>query len=343
LTHCNINELPKCSLNKVKCTLKKPYTLEKPCTIVELHNVTQTTVCEITCKFCGSKNVVKNGVRTGNIQYYICRDCGRAFAGNNALEGMKYPPEQIASAMSLFYSGLSIDAIRRELNNIYHVYPSDSTVYEWVVRYTQEAIKAAKFSNLKVGSTWIADETFLRVDKNSKGVKNPYWRENKEKWVVFWDIIDADTRFLLASCFSTTRNTQDAKRLMDKAYERAGKMPRVVVTDKLKAYMDGIKQAYGTYTKHNQGSPFAIGNDNNLIERFHATIKARTKVMRGLHNKDSAQLFMDGWLMYYNFFRPHEGLNNKTPAQAAQANFPYKGWKDVVLAGSHRSVTCSST
>jgi transposase-like protein len=270
--------------------------------------------------------VVKNGVRTGNIQYYLCRACGRAFAGNNALEGMKYPPDQITTAISLFYDGLSIDAIRRELDNIYHVYPSDSTVYEWVVRFTKAAVKEAKFVNLKVGSVWIADETVLRID------------EGRDVW--FWDILDDETRFLLASHISVTRTIKDAEALMQKAYDRARKVPRIIYTDKLAAYLDGIELTFGADTKHRQGSPFDVGNSNNLIERFHGTLKARTKVMRGLHNKQSAQLFMDGWLIHYNFFRPHESLNNKTPAEMAKADFPYKNWKDVIMADSRKVESC---
>lgn len=330
MSACNFHS-SHCSEVKPVCTLlQKPcaFTPKSPCT-ASLEQVSYTSTCTVTCKFCGSKNVVKNGVRKGNIQYYLCRDCGRAFAGNNALEGMKYPPDQIAEAMSLFYSGLSIDAIRRELDNIYHVYPSDSTVYEWVVRFTKVAVSEAKFSNLKVGSVWIADETVLKID------------EGKDVW--FWDIIDDETRFLLASHMSTTRSTKDAEALMQKAWERARKVPRIIYTDKLAAYLDGIELTFGADTKHKQGNPFEVGSSNNLIERFHGTIKARTKVMRGLHNKQTAQLFMDGWLIHYNFFRPHESLKNKTPAEVAKADFPYKNWKDVVMANSQKVETCASS
>lgn len=265
------------------------------------------SVNSMNCKFCASENVVKNGIRTGNIQYYLCRGCGRAFAGNNALEGMKYPPDQIAVAVSLFYAGLSIDAIRRELDNIYHVYPSDSTVYRWVVAFTKAAIKEAKFTDLKVGSIWIADETVLKID------------EGKDVW--FWDIIDNETRFLLASHMSVSRGTKDAQALMEKAYEHAGKAPRVIYTDKLAAYLDGIELTFGGNTRHRQGGPFNVERNTNLIERFHGTIKARTKIMRGLHNKQTAQLFMDGWLIHYNFFRPHESLKNRTPSNTANIVF----------------------
>ena len=34
--------------------------------------------------------------------------------------------------------------------------------------------------------------------------------------------------------------------------------------------------------------------------------------------------------MYYNYFRPHTSLKDKTPAQAAGIKFPFRNWKDVV-------------
>ena len=122
-----------------------------------LEDVSYTETISIYCKYCGSKNVVRNGTK-GNLQYYLCNDCQHTFAGNNALPGMCYPPDRIATALRLFYEGLSLDKIRRELDNLYHVYPSDSTVYEWVNRYTKVAIKEAKYTNLKVGGVWIANE-----------------------------------------------------------------------------------------------------------------------------------------------------------------------------------------
>lgn len=75
---------------------------------------------------------------------------------------------------------------------------------------------------------------------------------------------------------------------------------------------------------------------NNFIERFHGTLKQRTKVMRGMKNPDTARLLLDGWLMHYNYFRPHESLRGKTPAEAAQVGFPYKNWRDIVMDGLPR-------
>ena len=300
--------------------------LESISDVAHLAEVTIITKADVTCKHCGSKNVVKNGTKAG-YQYYLCRDCGHTFAGNNALPGMRFPPDRIATAIRLFYEGLSLEKIRRELDNLYHVLPSDSTVYDWVVRFTKVAVKEAKYSNIKVGSVWIADETMLKLDK---GVK-----------VWFWDIIDDQTRFLLASHISLTRTTKDAEALMLKAFERAGKSPRIIYTDKLASYLDGIELTFGADTKHWQGGPFDIGNNTNLIERFHGTLKSRTEIMRGMQRPETATLIMNGWLIHYNFFRPHEALRDlsprgldKTPAKVAKADYPYKSWLDVVMGDS---------
>jgi transposase-like protein len=151
--------------------------------------------------------------------------------------------------------------------------------------------------------------------------------DNHKVW--FWDIIDSKTRFLLASRVSLTRRTIDAERLMEDAAKRAGKTPKVILTDKLASYLDGIEIAFGADTEHRQSSPFALKDSTSLIERFHGTLKDRTKVMRAFKDIDTLLQFTDGFLVYYNFLRPHEGLNNRTPAEVAKINYQVKNWADV--------------
>jgi len=236
----------------------------------------------IVCKHCGSRNVIRYGTYNGN-QRFWCKDCKRKFADNDALPDMQTPIEQIGSAVSMFYEGQSLNSITRLQTQIYGSYPSDSTIYRWVSRFTKRAIKDLKEYKPDVGSVWVADETVLKLDKNTK--------------IWFWDIIDAKTRFLIATHISRTRTIKDAQMLMKKAYDRTGKIPRIIYTDKLLAYLDGIELTFGADTKHKQGSPFDVANNTNLIERFHGTLKDRTKIMRGLKNIDTARLFTQGWLL----------------------------------------------
>ena len=120
---------------------------------------------------------------------------------------------------------------------------------------------------------------------------------------------------------------------MEKAAKRTGKVPETITTDKLAAYIEGIETTFGADTKHVAAKKLTAKPGTQLIERFHGTLKSRTKVMRSLWRKGTAKTVMDGWLAHYNFFRPHKALNNKTPAQAAKVDTPYKSWKDVVERG----------
>lgn len=290
-----------------------------------LQQVIATDTVYVTCKFCGSKNVVKDGVRNG-VQNYWCKACQRKFAGNQALPGMRFPPDRIATTLSLFYEGLSLQEIGRSVAQIYNdVQPSDSTIYEWVARFTQDAITMARGYRARAGTTWSADETVLDVagGRTKIGAENTIW---------FWDVIDEDTRFLLASHLSWTRTTRDAEALFARAAQRATTPPKYIITDKLRTYIDGVERVFGADTVHVQSEGMASKTHINFIERFHGTLKQRTKVMRGMKNRHTAKLVLDGWLIHYNFFRPHESLAGKTPAEAAQIAFPYKNWKDVVMA-----------
>ncbi|MBN2240935.1 MAG: IS1/IS6 family transposase [Dehalococcoidales bacterium] len=283
----------------------------------------------INCKYCESENVIKYGKYKDN-QYYYCKACNRKFTGIDTIPKMQYETFKVADALNMYYEGMSLLEIRRNLIQQHNDYVSDATIFNWIERFTDHAVKEADKYTPKVGDVWIADETYIRIDKQTgRGVDNPYDKSRKAKWVVFWDIIDSKTRFLLASHATQTRSIKDAQTLMEKAAKRAGKIPRIVYTDKLKSYLEGIELTFGADTEHRQGSPFDIGSSNNFIERFHGTLKSRTKVMRALRNKETLKKFTDGWLVHYNFFRPHMSLNDMTPAMAAGIRFPFRNWKEV--------------
>jgi len=269
---------------------------------------------DISCKYCGGYNIIKYGTFRGR-QRFWCKDCKRKFADNDALPNMKTPIDQVGTAIGMYYEGQSLNSICRLLTQIYHSYPSDSTVYRWIAKFTKQAVNEARDYKLDVGNVWVADETVLDID-------------GKNVW--FWDIIDAKTRFLLASRISRSRTIKDAALLMNEARRRAGKSPKTILTDKLAAYLDGIELVFGAATKHIRSKPFTIENNTNLIERFHGTLKDRTKVMRGLKDTKSARLITEGWLLHYNYLRPHEALKGKTPAEVAGVKYPYRNWQEVV-------------
>jgi putative transposase len=49
------------------------------------------------------------------------------------------------------------------------------------------------------------------------------------------------------------------------------------------------------------------------MERFNGEIRDREKTMRGLKKMDTP--ILTGYQVYHNYFRTHQGLDGKTPAE----------------------------
>jgi len=270
-----------------------------------------------TCKYCNNPSaVVKFGTYKGT-QLYWCKSCKRKFKGDTTLFHMKTPPEQISSALRMYYDGMSVKDIKGLLKQEYQNDPSKKTVYGWIDKYSDIAIKEAKDYQPKIGNTWIADETVLRI-----GGQN----------VWMYDIIDDKTRFLLATRIALSRTTHDAEMLMKEAQKKAGKSPKIIVTDRNSSYLDSIELTFGADTEHIQSRPFTTDTQSTQkIERWHETLKERTKVMKGLKTLETAIQFVAAFLVHYNYFRGNEALEgNKTPAEAAGIKFPYRNWAEII-------------
>lgn len=82
------------------------------------------------CKFCGSYSVVRYGT-TNSTQRWKCKACGHTSRENGAPLGLKYPTEQIITALKLRKVGLPLEATRDRLITLYNCYPSISTIREW--------------------------------------------------------------------------------------------------------------------------------------------------------------------------------------------------------------------
>ena len=117
---------------------------------------------EITCKNCGSPDLVKYGMIEG-MQYYWCNACNHKVTGKDTLPKMKTPIPEIASALNGYYGGEPLDAIQNRLRQDFHDEKSEASIYKWIVRFTEEAIREAKDFTPKVGDVWIADETALDI------------------------------------------------------------------------------------------------------------------------------------------------------------------------------------
>lgn len=127
-----------------------------------------------------------------------------------------------------------------------------------------------------------------------------------------------------------------------KAKQIAKGKPQVMVTDGLHSCIDAFKKEFFTLrnprTKHIRKARFIDRTNNNIVERLQGTIREREKVMRGLKTERTAKTMIEGYRAYYNFIRPHQSLNEKTPPQQAGIDLELgkNKWLNIIKASSRK-------
>lgn len=157
------------------------------------------------CKYCQSEHIRKYGTYKG-IQRYYCNDCKRKFVSGDTIPKMQNSTKVIADSLNMHYEGMSLNEIRRNFIQQDNNYVSKVTPYNWEKRFTMIAQKEAEKYTPKVGDTWESDETVIH---------NNFGGKKKRLWLI--DILDRDTRFILATKLSYNRNKNDIRLAMEQA------------------------------------------------------------------------------------------------------------------------------
>jgi transposase-like protein len=152
-----------------------------------------------------------------------------------------------------------------------------------------------------------------------------------QKW--FWEIIDDQTKFLVAGHLSGSRTAEDAIALFEKSVRVAKKKPTSIYCDGLPAYVDGYNKVF--YTMRKDTRPELIRrvgiraiHNQNVVERLHSTLKDRIKPTRGLKGEKTVRTLLEGWVVHYNYVRKHQTIK-MTPAQASGLSVK-NDWYDLV-------------
>ena len=153
------------------------------------------------------------------------------------------------------------------------------------------------------------------------------------KWL--WNLMDNDTRFLLACQVHKHREVKDVREVFREAKERAKTMPLAVVHDGLRSYDKAFNKEFFTLANPRVQNIRCVGDKarfNQLIERLQGTFGERDKIMRAFDNDDSAKEFAEAFKIWYNFLRPHMGLNGLTPAEKAgiQLGLGENRWETLI-------------
>jgi len=273
------------------------------------------------CAYCSSSRIVRRGTRKnlrGITQRYWCKACNHRFVVDLGFSRMKASPQVITASLDLFFKGVSLRKITDHVKQFYNLKVNCSTILRWIQRYTE--LMEGYASNLvpEVSDKWHADETVENVN-------------GKNRWL--WNLMDSESRFLIASRLTKARTNRDARNLFLDGLDRAKKAPATIVTDGLVSYANAYDETLRYKgAKHIRKPRFIDLANNNRIERLHSSMRERTKVMRGFDTDSTANETMQGYRLYYNFIRPHMGLDGQTPAQAAnlELELGQNRWKSMI-------------
>ena len=258
------------------------------------------------CIYCLSKNLSKDGIRHNknyDIQKFQCKDCKKYFTINLGFERLKHDPKGITTAMQLYFSGESLRNVAKSLR-LLGMDVTHQTVYNWIKKYTNLMQKYIDKIVPQVGDAWRADEIYVKIKGDQKYI---------------FALMDDETRYWIAQEVADSKDRHDASGLFRKGKEVTGTKPKVIITDGLQSYHDAYQKELWEInrqkrTLHVRHIHLQGDMNNNKMERLNGEIRDREKVMRGLKKKDTT--ILTGYQIFHNYFRPHQGLDGKTPSEA---------------------------
>jgi len=262
------------------------------------------------CPGCGSSRIIRFGRRhnkSGAVSRYLCKECSARFTHRPGELRLRHHSRTVALALDLYFRGLSLRKVSDHLQQAYGVTVSPGTIYGWITRFVPEAARWMDSLQSRTGEQWSIDETVIAADGNPR-------------WV--WNVVDASTRFLLATHVSRLRRVRDAALVIRRAKGATPDRPLEVRTDGMPAYRKAIgrelwfRSGSEVVNPHVRVPSIRAKKSNNLVERLHGTEKERIKVMRGLHGRSGPKVLLEGFRVHYNMVRNHSSIN-ATPGVAA--------------------------
>ena len=279
------------------------------------------------CVYCGSKDIIKGGVRHnkyGDNQMYRCRTCNKRFSFNVGFERMRVAPQVVTNAMQLYFTGESLRNVQKFLK-LQGITISHVAIGKWIKKYT--ALMNQYLAKIKpsVSDTWRADELYVKINGNMK---------------YLFAMMDDETRFWIAQEVAESKDRHDARNLLRMSKEVTGKKPMTFITDGLQSYHDAYNKEFRNQglpkTEHIRQITLKGTVHNNKMERMNGEVRDREKVMRGLKKDETSVL--KGYQLYHNYFRPHEALDGKTPAEACGITIEGENkWKTLIQNASKYS------
>jgi putative transposase len=289
------------------------------------------------CRFCNSVDLVHSGFRDthqGKKPRFKCRNCGKRFVVDEGFLKSRFDPKIVTLALDLYFKGASLRKVTQHIAQFYGVKMNESTVLRWLRKFSELIDAYAQTLTPQLSGVWNCDEM-----KTKMAHEEPI---NGERFYWLWNALDNGSRYLVASHLTRGRKHEDARAFFEVAKKQAKKDPRVIFSDGLGSYQGAYKPSGKEQVVHIANVGIRSHMGNHRAERLHNTMREREKVMRHLKRADSAEKVFKGFRAYYNFVRPHMGLENRTPAQTAAVpiHLGTNRWLDLIrqAARNHRPI-----
>ncbi|MFC9758652.1 IS6 family transposase [Streptomyces sp. NPDC056921] len=201
-------------------------------------------------------------------------------------KGHRYPVEVISHCVWLYFRfPLSYREVE-ELMLQRGVIVSYETVRRWCAKFGQAYADGLRRRRPRPGDKWHLDEVFIKIN----GVRRYLWRA-----------VDQDGN-VLDVLVQSRRDTKAAKRFMAKLMKKQCRVPRVLVTDKLRSYGTAHRKLMPS-VEHR-----AHKGLNNRAENSHQPTRQRERAMKGFRSLGAAQRFLSAFGSISPHFRPRRHL-----------------------------------
>jgi putative transposase len=198
----------------------------------------------------------------------------------------RYPAEIIAHCVWLYFRfPLSYREVE-ELMLQRGVIVSYETVRRWCRKFGQTYANALRRRRPAAGDKRHPDEVFIKIH----GERHYLWRAVDQHGNVL-DIL-----------VQSKRNAKAAKRFLAKLMKKQCRVPRVLVTDKLRSY-DVAHRELMRSVEHRSHKGL-----NNRAENSHQPTRQRERAMKGFRSPGAAQRFLSAFSGIPPHFRPGRHL-----------------------------------
>ncbi|MFB7214774.1 IS6 family transposase [Streptomyces sp. NPDC056255] len=199
-------------------------------------------------------------------------------------KGHRYPVEVISHCVWRYFRfPLSYREVEERMLQR-GVIVSCETVRRWCAKFGQAYADGLR--RPRPGDKWHLDEVFIKIN----GVRRYLWRA-----------VDQDGN-VLDALVQSRRDTKTAKRFMAKPMKKQCRVPRVLVTDKLRSYGAAHRKLMPS-VEHR-----AHKGLNNRAENSHQPTRQRERAMKGFRSVGAAQRFLSAFGSISPHFRPRRHL-----------------------------------